>query len=324
MLIVIVLVSMPIFASMISLELAIEDRNDPLPRTSDITLIDKVYSFSPGQGWKLLEGLPFKAHYTYYVYFKIVTPHECNLTITLIDPEGSIYDAYYDDYFSQGDGMRYFPFGAALGGSHDILFELDLDYTLNMHVKVEESVKCLHDVFSWQDAQNIKQYGVAKFEQSLPLIKNVVLEADAAYTLYFARVSPITGAISHIIVCYEYSMMDVDQALLFDVNWRHDPLKPIGEVSLYSFGTARGGPYMSNLTIHYDENPVNIAFAIIFDHDISGGIDENNTTEDGREASTLKFTIPLELSTLTLIAIGAATFIAIGVVATRRRGSNSP
>jgi hypothetical protein len=116
----------------------------------------------------------------------------------------------------------------------------------------------------------------------------------------------------------------VDQAILFEINWRNSPLQPIGSVSKYSFGTAHGGPYMTNLTVQYNYNPVNIAFAIIRDHKISGEIDENDTIIEETEESTLKFSIPVELATGTMIAIGAIMFIVLGVVISKRRESNSP
>ncbi|MFX1273625.1 MAG: hypothetical protein ACFFAT_01165 [Promethearchaeota archaeon] len=293
------------------------------PKTSDVILIDKVYNFTTWRPWKMLEDISFTAEYNHYVYFQIVTPYVCAITVTIFDPEGSVYDVYYRGEFSQESGMLSFPFGAAITGPHDILFELELEYNLNIYIKIEQAAKCLYDVLSQREIQNLKQYGVAKFENYPPLLKNVIIESDVAYTLYFTRVTPITVKLPNN-VRYNYSLKDTDQDILFEINWQDDPLAPIGSVTEYSFGTAHGGPYVTNLTIDYVFNPVNIAFAIVYDHKISGEIDGNATDPGGTEGSNLNFSIPVELATGTIIGIGALTFIALGVVISKRRELNSP
>ena len=164
----------------------------PEIKTSDETLIDKVYTFTTGLPSKMLFNLPFRATYKYYIYFQVVTPHECEITVTLFDPEGSQYDVYYENNLTQEEGLKHFPFGAALTGSYNVSFELGIEYNLNMYIKIVETIQCLYDVFHWQEVQNIKQYGVAKFEDSPPLIRNLVLESDVAYTLYLSRVTPLS------------------------------------------------------------------------------------------------------------------------------------
>ena len=295
----------------------------PEVKTSDVTLIDKVYTFTITSPSKVLEEIPFQATYKYYIYFQVVTPHECEITVTIFDPEGSQFDVYHEENFTQEDGLANFPFGAALTGPHDIQFDVNLSFNLNMYIKIEETIQCLYDVFSWQESQKVRQYGVIKFEDSPPLIRNLVLESDVAYTLYLSRVTPLSDLLPDYIVHYEYTLLDDDQDTIFIINWKDTPLAPINDVTAYSFGTAHGGPYQTNLTVEYDYNPVNIAYAIIYDYKISGDIDENDTLPDGSQDSLLSFKIPVEMATGTFIVIGALLLVATGMTIIKRRKFNS-
>jgi len=292
-------------------------------KTSDITLIDKVYTFTITSHSRMLEDVPFQATYKYYIYFQVVTPNECEITVTIFDPEGSQYDVFHEDNFTQEDGLVHFPFGAALTGPHDIQFDVDLTFNLNMYIKIEETIQCLYDVFNWQESQTVRQYGVVKFENSPPFIRNLVLESDVAYTLYLSRVTPLSDLLSDYTIHYDYTLLDDDQDILFIINWKDPPLAPIHEVSTHSFGTAHGGLYQTNLTVDYDYNPVNIAYAIIFDHKISSEIDENDTLPDGCQNSLLSFKIPVELFTGTMIGIVVILIAVIGIAITKRREFNS-
>ncbi|MFX1275897.1 MAG: hypothetical protein ACFFBP_06770 [Promethearchaeota archaeon] len=287
----------------------------PLIQNSNELLINKVYNFTIGNSLKRFENIPFKEEFNYTIQFKILTPHSCNITITIIDPENSIYDVFYKVNFNHENGSSFLHYGAAATGPHTIIFDLDIDYNLNMYIKIEETVKCFYNVFLSQEIDNIKQYGIAKFEDSTSLIKNLVLETDISYKLYFALVSPISNKLINQEIDYDFYLTDLAQDILYDINWKHLLLTNIGEVSNFSFGVANGGVYMTNLTLQYDLNPVNIAFAIIYDFNI---IEESDEDDSILEGSRLRFSIPAELVIGTMIGFGCLIFIAIGIILNKR------
>ncbi|MFX1237346.1 MAG: hypothetical protein ACFFAS_14865 [Promethearchaeota archaeon] len=296
-------------------------RSDEIsPRTSNV-VIDKVYEFTTSNPLKSFSNIEFTSQYLYYFYFRMVTPHECELQIRITDPEESTFNVFYDDSFSQEEGLHQFPFGVAINGPHDIHFEVATTYNINIYIKIERTVKCLHDIIPSQDLSNIRMYGVRKFETFSSELKEIELDSDTDYEIYITRVSPISIAIVDNQVNFNYSIEDKERNVKFVFNWKNLPLMPIGEVTRFSFGTSNGGPYEMNLSVYYEFNPVNIAYAILYDHDISEEIDGNQTDSiiNERDFSNFLVNIPIEHAALFIGGIGIMALVAFGLVTKNRR-----
>ncbi|MBN1801096.1 MAG: hypothetical protein JW891_06275 [Candidatus Lokiarchaeota archaeon] len=294
-------------------------------RTSEEILIDKVYEFTTDNPVKKFEDLEMIAEYRYFLYFKMVTPHQCNLIISIIDPNGTTYDAFNDSNFNQEEGLRSVPFGVAITGGHDLYFEVNASYNVNVYIRIEREIKCLYDVFSSQASGNVILYGVHKFENALIDTQNVTLQSDTEYAIYLARVSPISTAIVENQVKFNYSLTDIERQTVFELNWKNLALAPIGEVTKYSFGTANGGQYKCNLNVKCEYNPVNIAFAIVYDHEISNELEENQTEiipSDGASQNVLVSLSPLQV-VIFVGAFGVIVFGAIVGVARSRKKRNT-
>ena len=288
------------------------------PKVNGEILIDKVYTFSIDTPYINLTNLSFQAKFNYYIYIQIVSPHECTVRIKLKDPDGDEYDLFCK-YMSQSDGISEVPFGTTLTGEHDISIYLETSHNLNIHVRIERGVNCLHDVLSPNQLGNLIQYDVIKFQDSSIQLDYALLETDAVYKFYFSRVSAISIEYDNN-VSYSYSILD-DQGMSFSINWKNDQLEGISGVSMYEFGTASAGIYTTNLSINCNVNQVNIAYAIIFDHVIGGAIENTTPPGDGNIFNELA-SLPEEWVIGTAIFIGC-TMAILSVMLVNNRKKNT-
>ena len=297
-----------------------QDIENPLnPKTSGEVLIDKVYSFTVESPYHNFTNLSFQAGYNYYMFLQIVTPHECTVRINLRDPDGDMYDLFCK-FMKQSDGISEIPFGTTLTGNHNISIYIETSLNLNIYVIIEKGIKCLYEVLSPTQLGNLIQYDVIKFQDSSIQIDYALLETDVVYNFYFSRVSAISVEDDNN-VSYVFSLLD-DQSISFSINWKNDQLEGIGGVTVYDFGTASGGIYTTNLTINCKVDYVNIVYAIVFDHRIGSGIDENTTNpEDGDGINDLA-SLPEEWMIGTTVFIGC-TMAILSVMLVNNRKKNT-
>jgi hypothetical protein len=274
-------------------------------RASKIVFVDKVYTFTLSNPILRFDNeLYFEKYYFYDIYVAVVTPHTCTMNITLWDPEGEQYELSFEGNMTQEDYRR-IPFGAALSGNYSIQFEVLLTENLNVHLKIESSIKCLADsISSFKDAI---YYNVSKFYNGDSLVLKTTTKTDRYYKLYFQRVSPISIALSNHVIMDHFVLDSRD--LLFNI-YQNVSLG----YSSYYFGTATEGLYTINITIYCEVPSVNIAICILEKDSISDVLDPDipdSPPGDGNVSdhtqSTVRYYIPKEWT------IGVMTFIGLSV-----------
>ncbi|MFX0142145.1 MAG: hypothetical protein ACFFDN_51380, partial [Candidatus Hodarchaeota archaeon] len=258
--------------------------------------------------------------------FEIVTPHECNMNISLWDPEGDKYDIY--DSRTNGSLLKQFqyqeiPFGIAITGNYTIISQAYITENLNIHIKIWNSgLQCLQEVLSPSSFANKDFYHVNKFkngQKSPP--HNVSLKTDTLYRFYFGRYSPIAyfGKNETKIDFNITSSIDIEYKIYTD-----EILPGVCQVEYFDFGTAVQGIYIINMTISCMVLCVNIAYAIVEVNKIADGTNPNdpdpppedpvNNTKNGVEIS-----VPFGFTIGTLIFLGCIVGIPILIVVIRKR-----
>jgi len=86
------------------------------PQTSsEENLVDKVFTFLAPNDTKQFNDIYLLEDLNYYVLLEIVTPHNCEINISIIDPDLDIYDIFRTEVnVSQGDQWFEVPFGTAV------------------------------------------------------------------------------------------------------------------------------------------------------------------------------------------------------------------
>ncbi|MFX0010052.1 MAG: hypothetical protein ACFE9R_07040 [Candidatus Hermodarchaeota archaeon] len=248
-----------------------------LPRTSDVfqTLIDKVYTFEAPYDSLLLDNLYFHEEYCYYTTLEVVTPHNCAINITVIDPDEFAYRIFETEMdISQEDGWFEIPFGAATSGNYSIFVEVLSSLTLNIHLELQKEHKCLYDIIPLTLQESLKFYEVSRYTDGMEELHNILLRTDYSYKFYIARVSSIGGLESSREVEIFYNLSDPED-ILFQLYF-NETLVSIGDVLTFDFGTAIGGLYTLELLIHCKVECVNIAYAIVEDYKLSDQINGTN------------------------------------------------
>jgi len=83
--------------------------------SSEEILVDKVFTFLAPADTKQFNDLYLFEDLNYYVLLEIVTPHNCEINISIIDPDLDIYDIFRTEVnVSQGDQWFEVPFGTAV------------------------------------------------------------------------------------------------------------------------------------------------------------------------------------------------------------------
>ncbi len=298
------------------------------PRMSDgEKLVDKVFNFTTDRDYVTFSNnIYFIKPYIYYISFQIVTPHECDMNISLWDPEGDIYDIYDSrpntTLLTQFEYQE-IPFGVALTGNYTIKFQAHLTENLNIHIKIINSdLQCLQDVIEPSAFNNKIFYQANKFKNggNNPL-HNVTLKTDTLYRFYFGRYSPIADLAQSETRIYFNITSSIDIQYKIYIN---KTLLGVCQIEFFDFGTAVDGVYIINMTIYCMVSCVNIAYAIVEESKIADGTDPNdpdpppddpvNNTKSGIEVS-----IPVEFTVGTLAFIGCIVSIPIIIVVYQKR-----
>lgn len=288
-------------------------------RTSSIgdVLTDKVYNFTVEEPTLIFNDIIFfEKPYYYDIIIGMVTPHSCDMNITLFDPEDDPYEITYESNMIQDD-YRVIPFGTALTGNYTIIFEAILTENLNIHIRIEQGIKCLYDVIPSEEQQKINYYDIRKFKNETTIIFNTTFKSDWYYKFYFQRVSPISIKLSN------YVVMDHDIVSSIGIPYRIYRNESLG-ISTYRFGTAVEGLYTINITIYCDVPCVNIVFAVVERYRIADEIDPNdddpppdvpgNNTNDG-----IDIFIPTEWTIAMIVFVGSAVCIPVLIIVYRKK-----
>ncbi len=298
------------------------------PHTSNgEILVDKVFNFTIDRDYVTFSNnIYFIKPYTYYISFEIVTPHECDMNISLWDPEYDKYDIYDSrlntTLLTQFEYQE-IPFGVALNGNYTIKFQAYLIENLNIHIKIINSgLQCLQDIIEPSAFNNKIFYQVNKFKNggNNPL-HNVTLKSDTLYRFYFGRYSPIAYLAKSETRIYFNITSSIDIEYKIYVN---KTLSGVCQVEFFDFGTAVDGIYIINMTIYCMVPCVNIAYAIVEESKIADGNNPNdpepppdnpvNNTKSGIEVS-----IPVQFTVGTLAFIGCIVSIPIIIVVYQKR-----
>jgi hypothetical protein len=290
--------------------------------TSDV-LVDKVYNLTVGRPFVYFnENLYFERLYNYYITLCVVTPHTCDMNITLWDPDGDEYRLSYETNMSQND-YREIPYGVALSGNYSILFFADLTENLNIHINIECGVHCLYDKIQSEERPYIKFIEVLKFYDGTDFSHELVLKTDMNYRFYFGRVNPISQELS-MFTGLTHTITDETQEILFGI-YQNDTVASPKEVTSYQFGTAIEGEYRLNLTVYCDVPVVNIAYAVVEKQRVADGTDPNDDDpvdppdDPYNGTKGLEAFIPIEWTIGLIVFAGCGVIIPIIIIQCRKK-----
>ena len=291
--------------------------------SSEELLVDKVFTFLAPDDSKQFDDLNLYKGINYQVLIEIVTPHNCEINLTIIDPDSDVYQIFKTEVnISQSDQWFDIPFGTATSGNYTFIFSVITELNLNLYVKISFDMedKCLYDIMSPEFIANLELYQVNKFYHGTEVEHNVMLKTDVSYKFFVGRVSAIGGEpVSREVGAY-YDLTSPD-GVEFSI-YANETMKSVGEVLHFNFGTAVGGIYTIKIKINCKVEVVNIAYAIAEDHSISTII---NGTEPEPEPTngTVRsyFYVPLEWTLGFVVSTGLVVGALIVIGSVRRKKS---
>jgi hypothetical protein len=255
-----------------------------MPKTSsEEVLVDKIYTFlAPSDSWQC-DNQILQANYNYMLLVEIVTPHDCQINVTIIDPVLDVYKVFRTDVnISQDDGWFNFPFGTAIGGNYTFIFSVIAELNLNLLIKISfdpEHDKCLYDIMSSHDIANLNLYRVTKFHDQEAIEHQIFLRTDYCHKFYIGRVSSIGGDLPSVReVGADYDIND-PEGIQFKI-YDNKTLENVGAVVHFNFATAIEGIYTIKIVIHCNVEVVNIAYAVVEDYKKSTENECNSTGPD--------------------------------------------
>jgi hypothetical protein len=292
--------------------------------SSEELLVDKVFTFLAPNDIQQFDDLFLYEELNYYVLVEIVTPHDCEINVTVVDPNSDIYQIFKTEVnISQGDQWFEIPFGTALSGNYTFIFSVIAELNLNVYVKIsfDSEDKCLYDIMSPEYIANLKLYQVNKFYDGTEVEHNIMLKTDVSYKFHIGRVSAIGGEPISREVGVNYDLTDPD-GIEFTI-YANQTMKNVGEVLHFNFGTAVGGVYTVKIRIYCKVDVVNVAYAIAEDYSISTGI--NGTEPDPEPTNgTIQgyFYVPIEWTLGFVVSAGLIVGALIVIGSVRRKRSS--
>ncbi len=233
-------------------------------------LMDNVYTFTVTDSILTFDSnIELEKPYYYHIFVKIVTPHECDVLISIIDPEGDKFDITHEKDMVQDDSRK-IPYGVAITGNYTFIFEAILTENLNIHIKIEKGDEVLQDRISPDDTIIYKN--ITKFKSGNKFEFRLYLKTDKYYKFIIERVSTISLSLEHSRVSMDHVVWDPSQIVF----------KIFENITLsymeYHFGTAGEGIYTFEILILIgsDVECVNVAFGVIEKGQISKIIDPND------------------------------------------------
>jgi len=105
--------------------------------SSEEMLVDKVFTFLAPNDIQQFSDLYLLEDLNYYVLLEIVTPHNCEINVSIIDPDLDIYDIFRTEVnISQGDQWFEVPFGTSIAGNYTFIFSVIAALNLNVYIKI--------------------------------------------------------------------------------------------------------------------------------------------------------------------------------------------
>ena len=293
-----------------------------LNTSSEENLVDKVFTFLAPNDTLRFDDLYLLEKINYYILLEIVTPHNCEINITIIDPVLDIYEVFKTEVnISQDDDWFEIPFGTAIEGNYSFIISVECAFNLNLHIKIsfDSEDKCLYDIIAPNFLQRMKLYQVNKFTDEMVVEHNTDFKTDTSYKFYIGRVSAIGGLIVENEVRVYYDIVDPDE-IEFTI-YQNETMGSVGTVLHFDFGTAVEGIYTVKIRIRCQVEVVNIAYAIAEDYQIST---VNNGTEPEPEPPTNEtasgyFYMPMEWTLAFGISAGALLGVLTILGAIRRK-----
>ncbi len=243
-------------------------------KTSDPPLVEKIFPFSPDDNLTSL-NLTLEQNFMYYIWTEIVTPHSCNLSIRILDPDNITYDIAQVDLEYQYQNKRSYeiPFGTALSGVYTFEFYAVTEENLNIFIRVEKGEKVLFDKITPENRDNLLVYNTTRFSHGMYITHKLLLKSDYIYKMYIGRVSPISEAItdsngSKIIARINYTITDPYDNIY--TIFSNEALNSISSINKSAYGTYCAGFHTFNLSVRFSEHDkieaVNIGHAINEDY----------------------------------------------------------
>jgi len=289
--------------------------------SSEEMLVDKVFTFLAPADSKQFNDLYLFEDLNYYVLLEIVTPHNCQINVSIIDPYLDTYNIFRTEVnVSQGDQWFEVPFGTAIAGNYTFIFSVIAALNLNVYIKIhfDREEKCLYDIIAPDYINNMELYRVKKFSDGTMIEHNVMLKTDVSYKFYIGRVSAIGGSPIGREVEVDYKLTD-PQDIEFII-YQNQTAGSVGTVLHFNFGTAIGGIYTVKIKIYCQVDVVNVAYAIAEDHSIST---VNNGTIPGPGSSngttTGFFYMPMEWTIGFGICAGGILGLLVVIGSVRRK-----
>lgn len=292
--------------------------------SSEESLVDKVFTFLAPQDVIQFNNLYLLEDINYYVLLEIVTPHNCEMNVSIIDPDFDVYNIFRTEVnISQGDQWFEVPFGTAISGNYTFIFSVNAALNLNIYIKIhfDRESKCLYDIIAPEFLNNLELYRVNKFSDGSMVEHNVMLKTDISYKFYLGRVSAIGGSPVDSEVGVDYELTDPQDTKF--IIYQNRTAESVGAILHFNFGTAIGGIYSIKIKIFCRVDVVNIAYAIAEDRSIST-INNGTTPEPIPSNGTTSgiFYMPMEWIIGFGIAVGGILGLLV-VIGNVRRKRNS-
>ena len=285
------------------------------PQTSDEScILDKIYTFEAGGSTLNFSEIELQEHYIYNTRIQLVTPHWCNATVRVYDPDGELFVIFNGTLFQEPSTKSWaeISFGVAITGNHTFSFEIRSIFNVNVYLRIEKGDLCLRDKVTKWEPYNFLLYDVTRFNKDQKsIIHEFTLLSDYEYRFYLARVSA-EGNINTVDFM-ELTVSDPDD--LPFVVYEGVALAGIADIDDFSFGTSKAGTYTLNIEITLDvkhEN-INVAYLIVNNGAISSGC--NGSTTNSTTGPDATYFVPEEVFLFTGGTIGGVLLI-IGMIVT--------
>ena len=282
------------------------------------SIIDKVFTFAIGGPVLNFSGIELQQHYIYNTRIQLVTPHWCNATVRIYDPDWKLFMVFNGTLFQEPSPKSWaeIPFGVAISGNHTFSFEIRSTFNVNVYIRIEKGEMCLRDkVLEWEP-YNFVLYEVTRFNNDQEsIIHEFTLQSDYKYAFYLGRVSAEGNLNS--VDFMDLTVSDPDD-LPFIV---HEGVSVAGiaDIEDFNFGTSQAGTYTLNLEITIDtmhEN-INVAYLIVNKGLIASGGNGSVTNSTNIPGST--YFVPEEVFLFTGGTIGGILLIVAIIITVKNR-----
>ena len=276
-------------------------------------LVDKIFTFEIGGPPLNLSDILLLEEFTYNTFIQLVTPHFCNITVQIYDPDEKIFTVCDGVLQQVPNDLSYkdIPFGTAMEGNHTFSFEVESIFNVNVLIRIQKEYECLRDKISEWDPINFELYEVTRFntEQSY-ITHQFPLQSDHTYKFYIGRVSAEANL----------STVDPVDLTVFDpdnlpfIVFLNNSLAGVSEVNSFLFSTSQAGTYIIYIEIYVDigHKNINVAYALIDEGESSSGEDPTDVNGTVPPDNT-KISLPLETMMVAGMGVGGV-MVVIGVM----------